>query len=92
MAQDAFSTDAQRMQKMLKDSVTFSASIFLFRYSMKMRRKKNIIKCKAKLYETYELLSKRILHKLYAPSEEQQRKIGKEQKETEREEDEKKNK
>jgi hypothetical protein len=31
------------------------------------RAEQNIIKCKAKLYETYELLSKRILHKLYTP-------------------------
>lgn len=44
----------------------------------KNRKEQKIIKCKAKLYETYELLSKRILHKLYAPREEQQRKIGKE--------------
>ena len=33
---------------------------------MQKKSIKNIIKCKAKLYETYELLSKRILHKLYA--------------------------
>ena len=76
------------MQKMLKDSVTlnFSSSIrarILDENEKKEKSMKNIIKCKVKLYETYELLSKRILHKLYAPREEQQRKIGKEPKEME---------
>ena len=38
---------------------------------------KNIIKCKAKLYETYELLSKRILHKLYAAHKHTQNRMQK---------------
>lgn len=38
----------------------------MLRISVRVPRlEKRIIKCKAKLYETSELLSKRILHKLY---------------------------
>lgn len=62
-----------------------------FCYSQKKRQEKkqqkrwkksikNIIKCKAKLYETYELLSKRILHKLYATHKHTQNRMQKRKK------------
>lgn len=80
------------MQKML-EGLSYVSTVYSFGGTQRKcgqkrkewkNRKKSIIKCKAKLYETYELLSKRILHKLYTPKrsdreEEQQRKIGKEQ-------------
>lgn len=56
---------------MLRDSVTYLLyTVIIIRWSTEKRKEMNenknsIIKCKAKLYKTYELLSKRILHKLY---------------------------